>query len=346
MLRPAPLIALLSCVSLPAQHVAGHVLGFDGAPVRGAVVRVFGGGGERLVELLTDAGGRFTYDARLPLRCVTVQLEGVHKELAVTGGTAVGLHCSFAEARFFTLRGHVVDPIGEPMPEVDLRIADADGGTVCTATTTSKGAFLVRVDEPVEAIVVDPVGLAFVHHGSFDSDRGIAIDLRLARDRFFCVAGRVLGRDGAPLPGAIVGAGDGSALLRRPTHADGSFRLWSERPLSWLEASVDGEPVALVAQAMAADCEVEIDIRRHGRVRLTGQVVDGRGAGRPYVALFCADAAGDFLLGLPMLGRTGADGSFAVDMPRGVPRLLVYRDRQRNGAVAWTADGPLKVTLR
>lgn len=330
------------------------MLGFDGEPAPCAVVRVFGAFGGRLAELVTGPAGGFAYRTEAGVGRLEVQNEGVvvtvdvPEPAADAGGEAAPLVVSFEAVPCFTLRGHLVDPGGQPMPDVDLQLRDGFDRTIVTVTTEPKGEFRVRLDRAVESIVVDPLGLAHVREQTVDEDGGVAIDLRLFRDDFFAIDGRVLDEDGRPVAGVLVrGTSAKTPLVQRRTKKDGSFVLWSRRPLDYLMAVESGEPLALRYVRLETDRSVEIDARIHGYTEITGRAVGPGGDAAPYVAVLAADPRGRVVPGLMMLARTDADGRFAARVPSDIPHVLGWQMRpKRVGLAAWQPGVPVEITLR
>ena len=312
--------------ALPGQHAAGRVLGFDGQPAAAVVVRAVDAKARLLGEVLTTADGRFELLVDQPVHALRVQNEGVHLELPQQNGGRVDQQITFVGVAHFTVRGHVVDPGGAIAAGVDLVCRDAERHSVVTTTTDARGAFAIRANRPVHDILVDPAGWQHVEAGPWQADRGLAIDLRLLRDSYFCLRGRCLDERGQPLPGLrIHGDHDGQRIAWTTSGADGRFTLWARRPLSHLTA-FDGPPRMGRAGPWQQDAELDLDEREHGLVLVTGRIVDQKGVGAGGVAIFGVAGPVRPPRRSEPVGVTSRDGSFCVRLPRHQSHLWFWQE--------------------
>lgn len=334
----APLATLASGVA--AQTVHGRVLGFDGAPVRGATVRFVSHSGASIGEELSAADGSYACD-HAAVAAVIVQLEGVRLS-GVPSRAPAATDFSFAGVRHFTLRGHVVDPSGAPAGFVDVH-ARFDDNALAVATTDPRGAFSLRVDRPVAEVIADPLGWEHRVAGPFRGDTGLAMDLRLEIDRFFRLTGTVLDEDGRPLAMALVRAhelrddpapaGRDEKLFHARTDAEGRYSLWANAPVARVSVRSALEPRCEARGPWRSAARVHLDCRTDGFVRVIGRVLGADGKGVAGANLFPVDERGRKVPVL--LGVSGQDGWFRISIVRSAPGLLAEK-----GGRALRADGP------
>ena len=339
------LLALIAtATSAWSQSLAGAVCGFDGQPAAGVVVRAFGPQQQRLGEVLSDERGRFELTDDVVVAAIEVQNEGVVLQRAIAKGSEHAVRVTFVGAAYFTLRGHVVAPDGAPVAGMDLVCRDAAGRAVTVVSTDPRGAFLVRSGEVVTDLLVDPLGWRHVVSGPFEVDRGIAVDLRLERDAYFTLRGRVVGDDGEAAAAARVAAfAKGERIGHAVTGRDGTFVLWLHRAADELCARQS----LLIAQRKGlwqAAGEVDLDARLFGTVLVTGRFVDANGDGIARCLLFAVDRKVPPAKQTRPLGVTDARGNFRVLVPRGTPFLFGIREGSEHQAFAAVpASGPVEL---
>lgn len=327
-------LLLGSAALLPGQRVAGVVHGFDDKPVACVVVVPLDERGQRLRELLTAADGTFDVEFEVPIQRLFVQYDAVHLEVPVPAADATRLRIEFAKVAHFTVRGQLLDPGGAAAPQVDLVCRDAAGHAIVTTTTDARGRFEIRANQPLHDMLVDPAGWRHVEPGPFLVERGLAIDLRLVRDRYFCLRGTIVDAAGKPLPDVHVQALGGDQrtawTLSGPA---GEYALWSNRAITML-AVTDGFPRMERVGQWRADSRVDLDERHHGFVIVTGQLLEADGRGADGFAVYAAPRpTRPANLEMPK-DRTGGRGEFCVRVPRHV-RHLWFCSRPE-------ADGPVR----
>ncbi|PUB29805.1 carboxypeptidase family protein [Promicromonospora sp. AC04] len=147
--------------------IGGTVTDSAGEPVPGATVTVAGPDGP--VTLVTDAaGGYFVGD--LPQGDYTVTLtvpdgytaDVTERSVAVTGAGENWLEEDFAvtsapvEPSERPAGGTVTHADGAPVPDTEVTVTDADGGTINTATTDDDGAWAINLPPGSYTAVVHP----------------------------------------------------------------------------------------------------------------------------------------------------------------------------------------------
>jgi hypothetical protein len=325
-------------VVLPAQTASGRVLGFDGEPAR-AAVRGVDAKGRNLAEELAGDDGTFQLVATTPIVRLIVQLEGVVLERAVDGGGVAGVEVTFAGVPHTALRGSVVDPGGEPARARDLLFRDAAGKAVVTATTDGDGAFVVRTNQALHDVLVDPLGWRHVQRGPWSAAAPVVLDLRPARDRFHRLHGRVRDDTGAAAAGWRVHAnGESRRVATTTTGADGTFALWVRETVRSVEASATVPRLGRLGP-WRSDAELELDERTDALVLVTGRFVDGAGAPIVGALLLASHENAPPKKKSAVLGGTDRDGRFAVRLVRGTPFLFVVAEHRHQALGAVPADG-------
>ncbi|MFO1078777.1 MAG: carboxypeptidase-like regulatory domain-containing protein [Planctomycetota bacterium] len=317
--HPLLVCVLIAGPALPAQHVDGVVIGFDAMPAAHAVVRVFADDGAPITEVVADERGRFALDADRAVGRVAARIDGV--EVAHTVPAAAReLRFEFQNAPHFTLQGHLVDPGGRPCVGVDVLVLDDQNRAITLFTTAAKGAYELRVDCAVGAMLVDPMGWSHRVPGPWTQSQGVALDLRLRRDEFFGLTGIARDDGGAPLADALVEArAQGRVAGAVRTDALGHYRLWTKKPPELVEVRVDGLPRAQRLGPFAREAIVDLDEHMHGFALIAGTVIDDHGHPVASVQIFATDADHDAPLEPRMLGSTRRDGTFVVRVPRCQP---------------------------
>ena len=328
------LVALAVCTgSVVAQAVCGRIVDFAGQPVANVVVNLRDADGNYRADCQTRADGSYRFAERPAGGTLVAWLEGV--ELAQPIPAKGDADLSFQKAKYFTLRGHAADPGGKALVGTEIHCLDAEGNSLATAKTGEKSAWSVRLNRPVAVLVLDPRGWRHEVPGPFTGDRGVAIDLTSAG--FFQLEGTLRDENGKPVGGASLTAGDGTDdVASAVTAADGTWRLWSNRPVVSLGIT-SGEFVRTTASGeWSMPAKVDLDWRGLGFVVLRGRVVDGEGCSIGRVPLRAHDVRGiEKHLSAP-IGRSGSDGTFRLLVPAGT-RLLLGLTLDGDEAYA---DGP------
>ncbi|HWE38128.1 MAG TPA: carboxypeptidase-like regulatory domain-containing protein [Isosphaeraceae bacterium] len=192
-----------------------------GTPIAGAQVNLFVVGRQGMPSYTTDAEGRF-HALALPGKAsvhVSNVPDGYVSSLGLSrnaveiaeGVDRLALE-PFEVEPGATVAGTVVDDRGEPVAGATVRgdweYSDQRGGVVwsTTATSDANGRFVLRgivdgVDVEVSARARD---LATVGTVTAKAGSGRAVALKLGRADLFAVKGRVVGRGGEPVSGAVV----------------------------------------------------------------------------------------------------------------------------------------------
>ena len=333
----AGMLALLAGVA-GAQVAAGTVLGFDGQPVRGAVVRAGQKPDEHACrEVLTDERGGFEFACDEPLRWLRVQLEGVVVDVPLVRGSVQAARVSFATAAHFTLSGTLRTPDGAPAVGIDVLGRDQQGGGLLSLVTDAAGRFELRCGQPVGELVFDPMGWRHTLDGPFDRDREFVVELRENKRAFFLLRGRVLS-DSAPAEDELVrGIGSGGRVVTTRTRGDGGYQLWANFPIARLEV-----PLALSIRRDGPFAEsataVDLDSRIHGCVLVVGRFVAADGTPLPDATIYALAEDGEVTRRDLSVGRTGADGWFQLRLPRGTPFLRFF-DQENRGRTRVAFDG-------
>ncbi len=316
--------ALLGSAAV-AQHASGFAYGFDDKPCRGVTVKVLNKAGGMATEFLTDENGAFAVDLDVEIGALVLQNEGVSLHLPLPKGSATGLEARFARERFFTVRGHVVDPGGAPAIGYDLLFRDEHSKSIVGLTTDERGAFFLRSNVDVHDVLVDPCGWQHVEAGPFTKDRGLAIDLRPVANEYFCLRGHAFDDQDRPAANwRLQARGNEERVAWTRVAADGSFALWSRRPIDQIEAW-DGVPLMGRAGPWQASAKVDLRERDHAFVLVTGRVFDAKGrvVAGAYVYPSIARVPPS---GLASPGATtDKDGRFILRTLRDVPLLWVAK---------------------
>ena len=344
----ARLVAALLVLTLAtAQEASGLVLGFDGKPVAGAVVVARAQSPEWHKQLLTDANGRFAIAAAGPLTQLTVQLEGVVRNVALTDGRAPAAQVSFVGAPHTTLRGRILTPDGLGARNVDVLCRDGGGSTLVNVTTSDDGSFAVRLGEPAKELRVDPLGWQHVVEGPLANGADQTIDVRLDGTRFFALQGRVIGTAGPLADVAVRAQLQGGGFVTTTTLGDGRYRLWTDRPVTALDV-LGVDAMRRDGPFAAAATAVDLDEKEHSLVLVVGRVVDGNGKGAVTTVLYGVDRGGPPAVRRTADGMTDSNGWFRLRLPRS--QRFVYAHREGGDLSGWTeipADGkPFEVQIR
>ena len=337
----------LGATSLVAQIAEGVVRGFDGAPVRGAVVVARTANAKATgMDTLTDADGRFRVVCPAAIVHLHVQLEGVRSDVPVTEGNALDVAVSFAQVAHFTLRGRVLLPDGAPATGVELKCRNAEGQALVPITAGDDGVFAVRLNQQVHDVLVDPIGWRHAIAGPITADRDLVVDLRQSRDSFFAIGGSVCDERGEPVAdGTVQAIGRNGGAGSTRTRPDGSYVLWTNQPID--ELHVTGTDPRIVRKGpWAAACTVWLDARTHGLVLRVGRCVDESGKGLAGAIVFAVDQPGPPQKGVPGLTRTGAGGWFRVMLPRHTAFLFAIGEGEHLGGSAPVPEGNTVIEVR
>lgn len=312
----ARLVAALLVLNLAtAQEASGLVLGFDGKPVAGAVVVARAQSPEWHKQLLTDGDGRFAITAVGPLTQLTVQLEGVVRNVALTDGNAREARVSFVGAPHTTLRGRILTPDGLGARNVDVLCRDGGGSTIVNVTTGDDGSFAVRLGQPAKELRVDPLGWQHVVPGPLANGADQTLDVRLDGTRFFALQGRVIGTTGPLADTEVKAQLQGGGIVTATSGRDGRYTLWTDHPVAALLVR-GADPMHRPGPFAAAATAVDLEASEHGLVLVVGRVVDANGNGRAATALFGSDRAGRPAVERAVDGNTDGRGWFRLRLPR------------------------------
>ena len=324
-----------------AQSVSGVLWGFDGEPVASATVVIQGERSGRLAEVVTDRDGRFSYRANEPLQRLRVRYEAVVVEGRAPGDADGDAQFDLSTTPHWILRGHVVDPRGRPAAGVDVVARDGDGKALGVVTTDADGAYRLRSNQEIADLHVDPLGLAYTLPGPFRAERGVAIDLRLVRDRYTRHSGRVLDLDGEPVENALVVAHaargargrQGTRVGWARTGGDGTFELWTSREAAEFGANVGGLRLRQFDGDWRPGRPITLDARRDALVAINASVVDRDGKARGHTFVY-SNTDASLPEGRQPLSRSNGSGGFHAMIRIGTPFL-----------VASTGDGPCAVAV-
>jgi hypothetical protein len=258
-------------------------------------------------------------------------------------GAANGVDFDFKSSRYFTVSGHVVDPLGAPIAGLELFCSDAEDHYLASATTDARGAFRVRMNQKVDHLLVAPSCWRHRVPGPFAADAAIAVDLRLEK-QFFRLQGTLRDESGAAVASASVTAQDGSEnIATARTGADGHWTMWCNRKVAqlWFDAGMvrHAQPGPWSAAA-----SVDLDWRAAGFVVLTGRLLDAAGKpvrGASLTPLESHDV--DFHLPEP-IATTDADGRFRALVPAGTKVVVAFvGDTSVFGDGPWQADATIEL---
>ena len=215
------------------------------------------------------------------------------------------------------LSGHVVDPRGNPIAQVNLCAGDT-----CSATD-STGAFAVTVDAGQSLHVSGSLG-----GGSFnllmpiDGSQGPTLELRLPE---IVVTGTVVDASGNPVPDATIGAPNchavsvdqftGTACMPSYQLADAAGRFQFVTLPGEVDLVAIGTPGGYLSQSITQDTDVTIQTA--SLEVLSGRVVDRNGDGVPGQTV-CARHNGCIIKGCAYLCTgTDDDGRYQLSAPAG-----------------------------
>lgn len=349
----ATLLALQALSGLAAQSVVGRVSGLHGGPAVGATVSAFDRDGKVLTEVLVDGEGRFELFHSEPVARIVVQREAIWVGRAVPAGKCSGFDFDLSKERHWTMRGHLVDPEGTMAVGVDVLARDADGKALASVTTNAKGAFVLRSNQMVASLVAAPLGWRHVCAGPFDRSRGLAIDLRLHRDQYKLLHGRLLGLDGQPIAGARVTA---KSKERREllvcamalTKPDGTWRLWTTRDVVELTAVYAGEEWQRPGNwGQRTHGELVLDAKRDGIVRVRGTLLDRDGKPISHAVIYASNKK-KLANRATGIAATNVHGNFVVSTRRATPFLIALNRRGKVQAVSagpWSGE-PVKMRAK
>ena len=320
---PALLFAIALSAALTAQTITGRVDDTDGKAVFGATVTAIGRGGSIVNQVVSDEHGRFAFEPQRELALVRLQYEAIEVDCDVPRTTG-WLNVQLADLQLWVMRGHVVDPAGQPAAGIDVQLLGTNERVIAVVTTDAKGAYRLRSNQEIAAVVVDPLGWAHVETGPFRDTRGLAIDLRLVRDRYAPLFGRVLDQHGEPVAGARIVAhhhanGEQRGLATVRSRADGTFSLWTTEPATCLSATFGSSQLELAGRWQANDF-VTLDERRDGLIWVRGTVIGRRGRVAERTRIFAAERP--TAPSAESVARTNNSGQFYAQIRRGTPFLL------------------------
>jgi protocatechuate 3,4-dioxygenase beta subunit len=301
----------------------GRVVDLQDQPIEGAQVAVTALPRMRLAatETRTAADGTFSIPNLRPKDSVALEVEkqgfvrASFRSVEVPGREPLRIVLTPA----VRISGRLVDEVKrQPVPEAEVAVYRAGtrfvasgrvrGARVGRARAGADGRFVIEGVEPGK-LILEAVAPGFIdaQMPAFDAPGGRNVEIELALRRGAVVAGRVLGPDGRPVPGARVSLSSGDRTTS--SDKDGNYRL---------EGVADGLRTFIAEhdeyQRAVQDLKVELgdnrlDLRLAPGFEVSGRVVDA--AGRPV-----AGAGVEFanpLLGVfrsPRRTTSGADGGF------------------------------------
>ena len=344
----APAPALVAAATPTGAALLVRARWPDGEPAAGEVVLVTPNGGRLDASLPapTDAAGEARFEG-LPRGPAHVRLlRGAENDVFLAEG----------ETRTLTLRvkdgvrvaGRVLDGAGAPVAGALVRVSERYrtdlGHTV--ASTDADGRFEVACIGPDHYLSAEKAGFAPSGQRIVRGAAGERQELVLVLDRAGAgVRGRVLDRDGAPVPDALVLLGeerppydsradDGAWLpagapRRATSDADGRFALDC--------APLGRQPVQARAPGFgpfAGECEVvaggpnELVLTLAPEARVVGRVLDARGEG-----LACVNVTSDEDKGFAAASTwSGLDGSYELTGLGAGSRTVVARHAEQGEA--------------
>ena len=205
-------------------RVLGRVVDAEGAPIPAARVL------SHLSEAVTGSDGRYSLpmDSTYPVPSVRVVADGFAEGAMAIGALRPGdvLAGDLVLRADFAVEGRVIDETGDPVP----------GAIVCTyprernqTSTDEEGRFrLGQLDPGKKRTRVSALLQGYVTASVRIGPEDAATPMELVLDRGSSVAGRVVTRDGRPVPGATVSVGHypaSSGPLSTRTDETGSFSV-------------------------------------------------------------------------------------------------------------------------
>jgi hypothetical protein len=260
------------------------------------------------------------------------------------------------EAAAFQLAGTVVDPLGAPIKDVDLDVADLSTGlTLVTPedNTDGDGRFAIEVPAGLYRILFEPPpGLRLAPHVEprIEIAGDLILDLTLRPG--LSLAGRITGPDGVGVSGVDLDVWDRELQVKLPTPGDqtnalgfysvilppGTYDIVADPPVNTRLASVRFDSVTVSGQDQILSFGLDAGFILSGVVRSTD--------GRPAVGIDLDVTDLDSAEEVPLAeDKTDASGQYAVVLRRGryelgidaeaasrlistrVPELVIEADR-------------------
>ena len=205
-------------------RIRGRVIDEEGEPVPGARVS------SRLSEVVTTGDGAFSLpmDSTYPAPTIRAVADGFAEGAMAVGSLRPGdvLAGDLVLRGDYAVKGRVIDDKGDPVP----------GATVCTyprernqTSTDDEGRFrLGQLDPTKERTRVSALMQGYVTASVRIGPEDAATPLEIVLNRGSSVAGRVVTRDGAPVPGATMSVGyypASTGPLSTRTDATGAFSI-------------------------------------------------------------------------------------------------------------------------
>ena len=340
---PSCLLAIALLQPIAAQTANGIVLGFDGKPVADAVVSArIGDARTGGVDVPTDANGTFALECLAPITQLWVELAGAHVDVAVVEGQARAVHVTFAAVPHHALQGRIVLPDGAAAVGVEIRCQSPTGETLLSVATDANGEFRTLLGKTPRDIVVDPIGWG---HRAKVADGKVLVDLRQQRELFFAISGRVMDDQGPMAASAVRASGDGRVVYAR-AGADGRYTLWANHPIELLEV-FGANPIRRKGPFTATATAIDLDVREHGLVVVTGRVLAADGTPVRDALVFGVERDGPPAEHARAEGKSSPEGWFRVRLPRNAKFVYVWSDTlERGGTAALATDGkPTEVRM-
>jgi protocatechuate 3,4-dioxygenase beta subunit len=199
----------------PGRRVAGVVVGADGKPVAGAVVQALRSAedGSTLREVRSATDGSFELNG-LPRGRVAIVAHQDHSSSSIVrqdlgGGDVTGLSLKLDNAA--TIRGHVVDGTGVPVPEARVFATVATSrrisstGLVVADVADQSGAFVLRglMAAEYEVVALPPISRGLDELAAKSAGLRVApgdSDVQLVLARMGAVRGRLRAPGGGNVP--------------------------------------------------------------------------------------------------------------------------------------------------
>ena len=339
---------LVTLASLPAQIVSGTVIGLDKNAI-GATVAVLDLQKRVMGEVVVGADGEFTYRGERSVGSIVVRQEAVAVTRGVVGGGDVGVTIDLTRSVTWIRTVNVLDPAGQPAVGLDVMLRGPGEKTLSCATVGPMGWLEVRGNQPVESLLVDPLGWQHAVPVRFKSSKiprdtipDLVIDMRPHAHKFVLLQGCIVDLEGQAVGGARVVASkkvNGKILPCGFTKAngDGSFRMWTSLAASKLTATSSGTTWEQRGDWSDGGVQiVNLDERQDGVVMVTGCVRD-REDNPVRDAVIHASEVARIVKGSRGIAATDLRGQFRVFVRRATPFLVA--DLHDGGGIASTA-GP------
>ena len=339
---------LATLAILPAQIVSGTVIGLDRKSL-GATVTVLDLLKRVMGEVVVGEDGQFSYRGERPVGSIVIRQEAVAVTRGVVGGGDVGIAIDLTRSVTWLKTVMVLDPAGQPAVGVDVLLRGPGDQTLSCATVGAMGWLTLRGNQPIESLLVDPLGWQHAVPAPFkpgdmpsDAIPDLMIDMRPHAHKFVLLQGCIVDLEGQAVGGARVVASkkaSGKVLPCGFTKAndDGGFRMWTSLAATKLTATRSGTTWEQRGDWSGGGVQiVNLDERQDGVVMVTGCVRDHED--NPVRdAIIHASEVARIVKGSRGIAATNLRGQFRVFVRRATPFLVA--DLHDGGGIASTA-GP------